>query len=131
VHGSVGAKIAYDELRNAMQNRKMLCGADVLPIVVLKSGTTWKSKTFGFVPRADFHPVKWLQRGADGALVPAPDPLAQSAKQISGGTAAARPMQQIAPPAAPPKQLPPHLETVPDWEPEIVERGPDDEDYPF
>jgi hypothetical protein len=111
VHGTTGAKIAYDELRGAIQNKKLLCGVDVLPVVELRAGTTWKSKTFGSVPRADFHPVQWLSRGNDGAWVPAPDPL----RQLSSGGAA--PPKQIAPPAAPqaPKQLPPRQETVPDW----------------
>jgi hypothetical protein len=105
IHDTTGAKISRGELRGAIQNKKLLCGIDVLPIVELRAGTTWKSKTFGFVPRADFYPIQWLCRGNDGALVPAPDPL----KQLSGGTQIAPPKASQAPQmitAQAPKKLP-------------------------
>jgi hypothetical protein len=112
VHDTTSAKIAYQELKNSIQNKKILCGVDLIPVVELRAGTTWKSKKFGMVQRPDFYPVKWLQRGADGALVLAPDPL----KQIGGAAAApaqapqrqitAQPAHQDIPPQEPPPPSP-------------------------
>jgi hypothetical protein len=121
VHDTTSAKIAYQELKNAIQNKKILTGIELLPIVELKSGTTWKSKKFGLVPRPDFNPVKWLQRGADGALVIAADPL----KQLGG--AAKPPAPQQAQPrqiAAQPAQQAPR-----DDDPRPVAASPAPEDY--
>jgi hypothetical protein len=101
VHDTTSAKIAYQELKNSIQNKKILCGVELLPVVELRCGTTWRSRKFGLVPRPDFNPVKWLRRGDDGALVLAADPL----KQLGGGAQVAQaPPRQIAAQPAPAHQ---------------------------
>jgi hypothetical protein len=71
IHDSVGANRAYHELKNAMETKKFLFGVNLLPLVELVSGKTFKTR-FGLKPRPTFFPVLWFGRGPDGALLPQP-----------------------------------------------------------
>jgi hypothetical protein len=88
VSSTVGAGIAYRELKNMVKNKSLILGIDLLPMVELHF-TWWKPKNFAKRQRADFVPMQWLKRDSSGSLVPIVDHLGQPepVKQITTAVA--------------------------------------------
>jgi hypothetical protein len=91
---TVGARIAFDALREAVVTMRMLRGTKVIPLVNL--GERPFKTNFGMKKRPHFQVVGWKSPGEDDKAI-----ATKPAPQLSGPTAAAAPQTPAAPAAAP------------------------------
>ena len=73
VSSTVGGRIAIDQLDEAVETKRLLAGAQVMPRVRLTE-RPMKTK-YGLKSRPHFEIVAWWRPGDGGALPPAPAPL--------------------------------------------------------
>jgi hypothetical protein len=94
VAATVGAHIAYEQLKENVVTMRMLRGARVMPLVELSS-KPMKTK-FRMGERPDFRIVAWHLPGGDGGVLAPP-----TAPQLPGPAAAEVPATSEAPPTQP------------------------------
>ncbi len=118
---TTGARIAIEELEDAWQGRKLLAGANVLPIVELID-VAWKT-SFGTRKRPKLHIVGYftpLGAASIGAAPPTP--------QITGPATAAAPTPEPAPKPEPAEQPKPAQQARPKPAVKLAAASPDAND---
>jgi hypothetical protein len=100
VSSTVGARMAFEQLEEAIETKKMLVGGDVMPLVRLSERpmkTRWGDKS-----RPAFVVLSWRTPGNSAALPPAPPPL----QLLNEGAALPAPEPAPKPEPAPAKHIP-------------------------
>jgi hypothetical protein len=108
ISGTIGAHIAVDQLHERVTTKRMLAGAQVMPLVRL-SDRPMKTR-YGLKSRPHFEIIDWKMPGNGAALPPAPPP-----PQLQSGAAPAAepaPAAPAAPAEAQPSSVPRGKQTV-------------------
>jgi hypothetical protein len=101
INKSASASIAYVELKKQIRNKRLICGAPVIPVVELQEAV-WHSRRRNLdVVRPDFRIIGWRTRGALQPTIAPPEPV----QQIEATTAENKPAGERSTPAQRPSTV--------------------------